>query len=174
MESSRIFYYIMKTGLGKIGIVWRNENYYTRIIEIILPPLFINSIKKNYPGALKKKNIIVERISQHIKSHINGKKVRFNLKNFDLKRLGNFQKKVLMRTKMIPPGKTKSYGTIAKELGMFKGGARAVGQALAKNPFPIIIPCHRVIKSDGTLGGFGGNISLKQKLLTIEKKMRKK
>lgn len=174
MKPNSIFYYIMKTKLGKLGIVWRNEDHKTRINEIILLPLSINSIKKNYPGARKKKNIIIKKILKDINSHINGKKVRFSLKNLDLKRLGNFQKRVLMRTNKIPLGKTKSYGKIARELGMLKGGARAVGQALAKNPFPIIIPCHRVIKSDGTLGGFGGNTGLKQRLLNIEKAMSKK
>lgn len=174
MKLSNIYYTLMTTELGKIGVVWRNENYHIRIIEIILPPLSINSIKKNYPGVLKKKNIIVEKVLKCINSYGKGKKVRFSLKNLDLECLNNFQKKVLMRTRMIPPGKTKSYGTIAKELGIPKGGARAVGQALAKNPFPIIIPCHRVIKSDGTLGGFGGNVNLKRKLLTIERTMVEK
>ncbi|MGQ9465790.1 MAG: methylated-DNA--[protein]-cysteine S-methyltransferase [bacterium] len=164
----------MKTGLGKIVVIWCYENHRIQIIKIILPPLSINSIKRNYSGIRLKRNKAVDGILNNIKSHINGKKVKFNLKNLDPNRLSKFQKKVLMRTRMIPLGKTKSYGTIAKELGIPKGGAQAVGQALAKNPFPIIIPCHRVIKSDGTLGGFGGNISLKQKLLAIEKKMRKK
>ena len=48
------------------------------------------------------------------------------------------------------------------------GGARAVGMALASNPFPLVIPCHRVIRTDGSLGGFGGGLKMKKKLLGIE------
>ncbi len=75
-----------------------------------------------------------------------------------------------MLTAKIPYGSVSTYGAIAKKLGIKRGGAQAVGQALAKNPFPIIIPCHRVIKSDGTPGGFGGSGStnLKKRLLAIE------
>lgn len=174
MKSENKFFAIVQTKIGKIGIVWAKAKSKTRIVEIILPTLSLNSIKKNHQGIVLGSNRIVNGILKNIKSYINGKKVNFNLKNIDLNRLGNFQKMVLMRTMMIPLGKTKSYGTIARELGMLKGGARAVGQALAKNPFPIIIPCHRVIKSDGTLGGFGGNIGLKQRLLNIEKTMSEK
>ena len=68
----------------------------------------------------------------------------------------------------IPYGETRSYGWVASHLGLPKA-ARAVGQALGRNPLPIIIPCHRVISSDGGLGGFGGGLGLKESLLRLER-----
>ncbi|MHA1266932.1 MAG: MGMT family protein [Candidatus Helarchaeota archaeon] len=78
-----------------------------------------------------------------------------------------FQKKVLAITKRIPSGKVATYGLIAKVLGDVHL-ARAVGNALNKNPFPIIIPCHRVVRSDGYVGGFAKGTEMKIKLLKKE------
>ena len=80
----------------------------------------------------------------------------------------DFQKAVWRATSAIPYGQTRSYGLIASELGRRKG-TRAVGNALGMNPFPIVIPCHRVIGSDGALTGFGGGIEWKRALLALEK-----
>ncbi len=78
-----------------------------------------------------------------------------------------FQIKVWKRAEMIPYGKTVSYEKIAEMVGKPKA-VRAVGTALGENPIPIIIGCHRVIKKDGTLGGFSGGIEMKIKLLELE------
>ena len=67
----------------------------------------------------------------------------------------SFQRKVYALTKKIPQGKVTSYSAIAKKL---KSSPRAVGQALRVNPFAPVVPCHRVIKSDGSIGGFSGEI----------------
>ena len=85
----------------------------------------------------------------------------------------NFQIKVWKELKKIPIGKTKTYKEIAIILGKPKA-ARAVANACKKNPYPIIIPCHRVIRSDGSLGGYSGNggKKRKEKLLELEKKSR--
>ncbi len=72
-----------------------------------------------------------------------------------------FEEKVYAITRRIPRGKTITYGEIAKIL---KSSPRAVGQALKKNPYAPIVPCHRVIKSDGTLGGFNGKMNSKKKI----------
>ena len=78
-----------------------------------------------------------------------------------------FQKKVLELTKKIPKGKVATYGLLAKVLGNVNL-SRAVGNALNKNPFPIIIPCHRVIRGNGFIGGFAQGIEAKIKLLKDE------
>jgi methylated-DNA-[protein]-cysteine S-methyltransferase len=78
-----------------------------------------------------------------------------------------FQKKVLALTKKIPKGKIATYGLLAKILGTIHF-SRAVGNALNKNPFPIIIPCHRVIKGNGYVGGFAKGTDAKVKLLKEE------
>lgn len=87
-------------------------------------------------------------------------------------RLTTFERKVLAATAKIPIGETRSYQWIAQKIGRPKA-ARAVGQALKKNPFPLIIPCHRVIHEDGRWGGYaGGGPREKRKLLELEKQIR--
>lgn len=78
-----------------------------------------------------------------------------------------FQKKVLRAVYAIPRGKISTYKLIAKKIGKPKA-SRAVGAALAKNPFLLLIPCHRVIRSDGSLGGYRGGLRLKKYLLELE------
>jgi methylated-DNA-[protein]-cysteine S-methyltransferase len=77
------------------------------------------------------------------------------------------QKKVLLAEYEIPRGWVSTYKRIAEKIGIPKG-ARVVGNALARNPFPIIIPCHRAIKTNGDLGGFQGGIAMKRTLLKME------
>ena len=89
------------------------------------------------------------------------------------KNLTKFQWKVLKVTANIPLGETRSYKWVAAKAGSPKA-VRAVGQALRRNPYPVIIPCHRVIKSDGSLGGYaGGPGEKKAKLLAMEKEIKK-
>lgn len=80
-----------------------------------------------------------------------------------------FQLKVLRKTAMIPYGKTATYGEIAAEIGK-PAGARAVGAALARNPWPVLVPCHRVIGKGGSLVGFGKGIAAKDALLKFEER----
>lgn len=76
-----------------------------------------------------------------------------------------FQEKVYAITRKIPKGKTMTYGEIAR---LLKSSPRAVGQALKKNPYAPVVPCHRVIKSDGTLGGFNGKMNSKKKIRLLK------
>lgn len=83
-------------------------------------------------------------------------------------RLTPFQWQVLAAAMTIPLGETRSYKWVARKIGRPQA-ARAVGQALRKNPFPLIIPCHRVICQDGSLGGYAGRFSTKKaRLLKME------
>jgi methylated-DNA-[protein]-cysteine S-methyltransferase len=105
-------------------------------------------------------------LPDRIRDYLAGKAVSFSDK-LDLSWASAFQRRVWEVERSIPYGETRTYAWIACKLSMPKA-ARAVGQALAKNPLPIIIPCHRVICSDGSLGGFGGGQALKRRLLRIE------
>ncbi len=78
-----------------------------------------------------------------------------------------FEQQVWTRLLAVPYGATMSYGAIAGELGL-ENGARAVGRANGANPIPIVIPCHRIIGSDGELTGYGGGLTLKRTLLELE------
>lgn len=82
----------------------------------------------------------------------------------------DFQKKVYRAVLSIPLGEVRSYNWVAKRIGRSKA-VRAVGTALRKNPFTIIIPCHRVVKSDGSLGGYSRGVKKKKHLLELEKEI---
>jgi methylated-DNA-[protein]-cysteine S-methyltransferase len=79
-----------------------------------------------------------------------------------------FGNRVLEACAEIPRGETRSYGEVAAMAGS-AGAARAVGQALARNPLPVIVPCHRVIGADGSLTGFGDGLTMKRRLLELER-----
>jgi methylated-DNA-[protein]-cysteine S-methyltransferase len=86
---------------------------------------------------------------------------------FDFRGSSGFMRKVWKATQKIPFGEVRSYGWLAEKIRE-PYSARAVGRAMGLNPVPIIVPCHRVVASDGTLGGFGGGLSLKKWLLAHE------
>jgi methylated-DNA-[protein]-cysteine S-methyltransferase len=104
---------------------------------------------------------------KRFQAYFSGRKVDFP-DILDDSRFTSFQRGVWEATRQIPYGQTRSYGYLARQLGK-PGAARAVGQALGKNPFPIIVPCHRVLAGDGGLGGFSGGLEIKKSLLTLEK-----
>lgn len=85
----------------------------------------------------------------------------------DLSGLPPFQRRVLQEATAIPSGTVTTYGALAERVGC-PHGARAVGTALARNPVPILVPCHRVVPSHGGLGGYAGGQDIKRKLLALE------
>ena len=89
------------------------------------------------------------------------------LPTLDLSRGTKFRLRVWDELRRIPRGDTRSYGEIAEELGKRKA-ARAVGGACGANPIPVLIPCHRVLAANGSLGGFSGGLEWKRRLLAIE------
>jgi len=101
-----------------------------------------------------------------LRAYFAGGSVAFSDK-LDLGGATAFQRKVWAMTRLIPYGETRSYLWLARQIRQPRT-ARAVGQALARNPLAIIVPCHRVIASDGSLGGFGGGLAMKQRLLRLE------
>jgi methylated-DNA-[protein]-cysteine S-methyltransferase len=102
---------------------------------------------------------------QQLNEYFAGKRRAFDL---PLRPMGSsFEQQVWNKLLQIPYGDTTSYGAIAIALGLVNG-ARAVGRANGSNPIPIVIPCHRVIGSDGTLTGYGGGLPLKRALLELE------
>lgn len=107
-----------------------------------------------------------EKARTQLKEYFSGKRRDFDL---PLKPNGTpFQLTVLEALSDIPYGKTASYGEVAKRIGKPKA-SRAVGAANGRNPLPIVIPCHRVVGSNGSLTGFGGGIDTKQALLELER-----
>jgi len=105
-------------------------------------------------------------LTERLKAYFSGQRMTFPDKII-LSPATHFQREVWEKTRLIPYGETRSYGWVAEQIGEPRA-ARAVGQALGKNPLPIIVPCHRVVASDGKLGGFGGGVEMKRHLLSLE------
>ncbi len=105
-------------------------------------------------------------LMERLKVYFSGHRTTFPDK-LDLSWATYFQREVWETTRLIPYGETRSYAWVAEQIKKPRA-MRAVGQALSKNPLPIIIPCHRVLTSDGKLGGFSGGVEMKRYLLSLE------
>lgn len=112
------------------------------------------------------KNAVLNSTEKQLNEYFAGNRRHFDV-NVEFKHGTPFQKKVWSALTKIPYGETVSYGHIAKKIGKPKS-ARAVGAANSKNPVGIIVPCHRVIGSNGTLTGFAGGLPKKKTLLKLE------
>ena len=165
-----MYYQIIKVGREEIGLVWSYAGKKPRLEYIYLPDpksKLAARIVKDFPGINKSQRKIPGGIDDRIATLYFGKKENVDLSLLNLSRLTVFSIKVLKQACKIPYGKVATYSGLAAKLGKPRA-ARAVGTALANNPFPIIIPCHRVIRADGSLGGFGGGLKMKRELLNRE------
>ena len=79
----------------------------------------------------------------------------------------NIEEKIYQKLLQVPSGYVTTYGELAKAINL-KNGQRVVGQIMKKNPFPVIVPCHRVVKSDGTIGGYAYGTEIKRSMLSKE------
>ena len=164
------FYATFSSPFDTFTIVWKETGSSIQIQHIFLsdPELksevkaleFYNQIKIGSSSS-------ITLLGGKIQRFLNGENVEFDLGLLDFNQCFDIQKKVLLAEYAIPRGWVSTYKRIANKIGIPKG-ARVVGNALAKNPFPIIIPCHRAIKTNGDLGGFQGGIKMKRRLLELE------
>jgi methylated-DNA-[protein]-cysteine S-methyltransferase len=171
MKKNKPFCHIEgKTRFGPIVIVWDHEKGQPMIRQILLSrpgQTARAALKEQYPDSVPSSCAIADRLARRIAAFLDGAAVRFALEHVRLERCSPFQRKVLLAEYGIPRGSVSTYRRIADHLGV-PGGARAVGSALASNPFPIVIPCHRAIRSDGSLGGYQGGLAMKRILLEQE------
>lgn len=161
---------IKPTPFGPVVLIWSWLNGSPRILRIIIskPDLSAeDQLASNYSHYELSSCEELDGMAKSIKAFLEGKEIRFSLDILAMDSCSPFQKAVLHAEYEIPRGKVSTYKLIAQYLGK-KNGARAVGNALARNPFPIVIPCHRAIRSDGCLGGFQGGITMKKTLLENE------
>lgn len=107
-----------------------------------------------------------EGLMECLRAYFGGRKTTFP-DRLDLSGATSFQREVWEITRLIPYGETRSYTWVAEQIKR-PGAVRAVGQALARNPLPVIIPCHRVLNIDGKLGGYTGGVEMKRQLLFLE------
>ena len=161
---------IKSTPFGPICVIWFVLNESPLIAHILLsrPGLSAeDQASELYPDSKKSSCKEIDAIADSIKAYLEGEDVKFSLKFVDLSQCTKFQQSVLRAEHAIPRGSVSTYGLIAAHLGI-RGGARAVGNALASNPFPLIVPCHRAIRSDLHIGGFQSGTEMKRALLEKE------
>jgi methylated-DNA-[protein]-cysteine S-methyltransferase len=156
-------YMRQRTAFGEFTVVWDGSG---RIRKIYLPDKS-GMLPSDYPGAELKVNPGVGAVADDVSRFLAGLDVRFSLDAVALDTCTEFQRRVLLAEYGIPRGYVSTYDRIAGHVGC-PGGARAVGGALASNPFPIVIPCHRAVRSDGSLGGYQGGTEMKRRLLQME------
>ena len=157
-----LFKYIINSSpIGEIAIIWRKKPKF-QIEEIIIsnPNQTASQIaKEKYENEeelnLNKKSKQLNKVLKEIDNYFKEKDYKFSLSYLNMDKLKPFQRKVLEAEFKTEKGTVNTYKDIAIEVGSPKA-YRAVGTALAKNPFPIIIPCHRTVKADRTIGGFSG------------------
>lgn len=163
-------YCLFETAIGPCGIAWSRQG----IVRLQLPEANpkatkrrllkeIGSAKPGIPQAS------VQKIISRIQKYFEKEEIDFSRVPLDLKGVAPFHRKVYEAARRIPWGKKTTYHELAQLAGS-PTAFRAVGQALAKNPFAVLIPCHRVVSSGGDLGGFSafGGTKTKKKLLRLE------
>jgi len=161
---------IQSTPYGPAVIIWRVFESSAKIVRVLLSNPSDSATKKVlafYPDAHESSCEEIDSVSSAICRFLEGEPIDFGLDVVDLGVCGKFQQRVLRAEHAIPRGRVSTYKLIAAHLGV-PGGSRAVGNALANNPFPVIVPCHRAIRSDCGLGGYQGGLDMKQSLLSKE------
>lgn len=118
------------------------------------------------PAAAIRKGISPPVLKKELKEYFESGKEDFTQK-IEFRIGTDFEKTVWQSLRGIPYGETRTYKWLAEKVGNPRA-SRAVGRALSRNPIPVIIPCHRIIESDGSLGGYAGGIDIKRRLLDIE------
>lgn len=109
----------------------------------------------------------VARVARELDQYFAGRRTRFDV-DVDLAGLTKFQQRILRATARIPFGELLTYAEVAARAGN-PAASRAAGGALGSNPVPIVVPCHRVVASDGSLGGYTGGLPTKRRLLALER-----
>jgi methylated-DNA-[protein]-cysteine S-methyltransferase len=158
-------YTLLDTELGQIGLVGSSSGLRRIVLPRPSPEAVVKLITENFPGAIVDPAPFGD-LPQRLRRYLGGEPTFFDDK-LDLFHATSFRCAVWEVTRTIPHGETRSYGWVAQQVGK-PGAQRAVGQALAKNPLPIVVPCHRVIGEDGSLTGFEGGLEMKKRLLEIE------
>lgn len=111
-------------------------------------------------------NKLLKRLVKEVEAYLDGAPLDFDWP-FDWSQGTAFQQDVWQALQTVPYGETRSYQWIAKKIGR-PAAVRAVGSANGKNPFTLVVPCHRIIQKDGRIGGYTGGLAIKRKLLAIE------
>jgi methylated-DNA-[protein]-cysteine S-methyltransferase len=170
IEPSPIWFIVRPSPFGPFAVLWADHGRHPWICRVLLPKPHLpaaQAVRETFPGIKLSTCGEITKVADQIEAFLHGEDIRFSLATARLDLCSTFQEQVLRAEHGIPRGLVSTYQRIAAHLGR-PSSARAVGMALAHNPFPIIIPCHRVIRADGALGGYQGGLAMKRKLLEME------
>jgi methylated-DNA-[protein]-cysteine S-methyltransferase len=161
---------LFETAIGRCAIAWGERG----VVGVQLPEASEARtrarMRRRFPDAIEAPPPpAVARAIEGITALLQGEAIDLSAVALDMAQVPAFERRVYEVARTIPPGATLAYGDIAARLGV-PGEARAVGQALGQNPFPLVVPCHRVLAAGGKVGGFSANggIATKLRLLSIE------
>lgn len=159
---------ITDTTFGPIVVIWAELDGLPRVVRVLLAGEDLSAIEraaKLYPETEEDSCSKIERVAGALRGFLEGSAITIPLEMAAFELCSPFQRSVLRAAARIPRGSVGTYGGLAESRGR---AARAAGNALAANPFPLIVPCHRVIRSDGRIGGFTGGQQMKRMLLELE------
>jgi methylated-DNA-[protein]-cysteine S-methyltransferase len=160
-------YCLFESGLGDFGLAWNGRG----VVRLQLPDEGRMATEKRL-GAVASRGEPppwAKQLIAAIRRYVAGERVDFAAVALDLAAVGEFRRAVYEAARSVAWGQTTTYGELARRIG-FPWGARAVGRALARNPVPLIVPCHRILARDQRAGGFsayGGTLT-KRRLLALE------
>ena len=156
----------IQSPFGSIVLFWTTFRREPRVSRIVIPrpgcsaELIASEI---FPESAESSCMEIDSISIDIEAFLNGDAIEFPLNIVHMNQCTPFQQEVLKIEHATPRGSICTYKSIGEKLKK-PNASRAIGNSLARNPFPIIIPCHRAIKSDDSLGGFQGGVEMKKKI----------
>jgi methylated-DNA-[protein]-cysteine S-methyltransferase len=165
------FYALFETSLGPCALVWGPAGIRAACLPEATPAALVARIEDRHPGAAP--GAVPPDIAHAVAllaRLLTGEHVDLTPVQLDMAGIPAFHRRVYDDIRRIPPGATLTYGQVSQRLNA-PGSARAVGQALAANPFLLIVPCHRVLATGGAMGGFSahGGTDTKRRLLAIER-----
>lgn len=163
------YYYICPTAFGYGAILFQKEPFLVK--RIFLPHPRKNALKRRIQStgpATAAHTPEVLNICRDIQAYFEGAPISPPWKLLDLSRLTPLQRSVLEAVATVPHGAVQTYGHIARQIDR-PGASRFVGTTLARNPFPVVIPCHRIVGADGSIGEFSGGTDLKERMLALER-----
>jgi O-6-methylguanine DNA methyltransferase len=164
-EMEKIFYSSFNSPILKKVFVASTKRGVCMVDFLTSENAFLKILRKQFPGEIVRDDRKNQKVLSQLKKYLKGELQRFDCP-LDM-RGTSFEKKVWSALKKIPYGRTRSYKEIGEAIGHPKA-FRAVGNANGSNSIPLIIPCHRVIESNGGLGGFGHGLKVKKQLLKLE------
>jgi methylated-DNA-[protein]-cysteine S-methyltransferase len=163
-------YCLFETAAGRVGLAWSERG----LTRLQLPESSRAATEKRLRGRSSETHAAepppkVKKAIEALERYFGGKSVDLSPLALDLTGVGEFHRRIYEATRRIGWGETTTYGELARQVGT-PGAARAVGQAMGRNPIPIIVPCHRVLASGRKIGGFSafGGAVTKTRLLALE------